>query len=217
MKIINYVTPLMSLCLVACQTTDRPDPQTAKSALAESRQQAQATAAVTPPPAAMPAEVQRELNGSNALASARALPAERRFDVSANNVDARVFFPSLVKDTPLSVAVHPDVQGSISLSLKAVTLSEALQVVEDIYGYEVSRQGRILRVFPSGMRTETFPLNYLYMQREGLSLTSVSSGRISDDNDNSNSNNNNSSNSSSSNSNSSNSGSNEQSNGTFIR
>ena len=217
MKIINYVTPLMSLCLVACQTTDRPDPQTAKSALAESRQQAQATAAVTPPPAAMPAEVQRELNGSNALASARVLPAERRFDVSANNVDARVFFPSLVKDTPLSVAVHPDVQGSISLSLKAVTLSEALQVVEDIYGYEVSRQGRILRVFPSGMRTETFPLNYLYMQREGLSLTSVSSGRISDDNDNSNSNNNNSSNSSSSNSNSSNSGSNEQSNGTFIR
>ncbi|GGQ15182.1 pilus (MSHA type) biogenesis protein MshL [Shewanella litoralis] len=218
MKVINYVTPLMSLCLVACQTTDRPEPETVKSALSESRQQAQANATVTPPPATMPAEVQRELNGSNALASARALPAERRFDVSANNVDARVFFPSLVKDTPLSVAVHPDVQGTISLSLKAVTLSEALQVVEDIYGYEVSRQGRILRVFPSGMRTETYPLNYLYMQREGLSLTSVSSGRISDDNDNSNSSSNNNSSSSSSNSNSSsNSGSNEQSNGTFIR
>ncbi|GGP88955.1 pilus (MSHA type) biogenesis protein MshL [Shewanella ulleungensis] len=217
MKVIKYVTPLMSLCLVACQTTDRPEPETVKSALAESMQQAQANAAVTPPPATMPAEVQRELNGSNVLSSAKALPAERRFDVSANNVDARVFFPSLVKDTPLSVAVHPDVQGTISLSLKAVTLSEALQVVEDIYGYEVSRQGRILRVFPSGMRTETFPLNYLYMQREGLSLTSVSSGRISDDNDNSSSNSNSNSSSSSSNSNSSSSGSNEQSNGTFIR
>ncbi|MGI2170283.1 pilus (MSHA type) biogenesis protein MshL [Shewanella sp. MF05960] len=219
MKVIKYVTPLMSLCLVACQTTDRPDPETVKSTLSESLQQAQANAAVTPPPAAMPAEVQRELNGSNVLTSAKVLPAERRFDVSANNVDARVFFPSLVKDTPLSVAVHPDVQGTISLSLKAVTLSEALQVVEDIYGYEVSRQGRILRVFPSGMRTETYPLNYLYMQREGLSLTSVSSGRISDDNDNSSSgsnNNSSSSSSSSSNSNSS-SGSNEQSNGTFIR
>ena len=217
MKVIKYVTPLMSLCLVACQTTDRPEPETVKSALAESMQQAQANAAVTPPPATMPAEVQRELNGSNVLSSAKVIPAERRFDVSANNVDARVFFPSLVKDTPLSVAVHPDVQGTISLSLKAVTLSEALQVVEDIYGYEVSRQGRILRVFPSGMRTETFPLNYLYMQREGLSLTSVSSGRISDDNDNSSSNSNSNSSSSSSNSNSSSSGSNEQSNGTFIR
>lgn len=216
MKVIKYVTPLMSLCLIACQTTDRPDPKTVKSALSESRAQAQANAAVTPPPATMPAEVQRELNGSDVLASAKALPAERRFDVSANNVDARVFFPSLVKDTPLSVAVHPDVQGSISLSLKAVTLSEALQVVEDIYGYEVSRQGRILRVFPSGMRTETYPLNYLYMQREGLSLTSVSSGRISDDNDNSSSSNNNNNNSNSSSSSNSNSSSNESSNGTFI-
>ncbi|KVX00036.1 pilus (MSHA type) biogenesis protein MshL [Shewanella frigidimarina] len=223
MNVIRYVTPLMSLCLVACQTTDRPDPQTAKAALNESRQQAEASQAITPPPAAMPEDVQRELNGNNVLSqSARALPAERRFDVSANEVDARVFFPSLVKDTPLSVAVHPDVQGKISLSLKAVTLSEAIQVVEDIYGYEVNREGRILRVFPSGMRTETFPLNYIYMQREGLSLTSVSSGRISDQNNNSsngssNSNTSNSSNSSNSNSSNGNSNSSDNTNGTFIR
>ena len=223
MNVIRYVTPLMSLCLVACQTTDRPDPQTAKAALNESRQQAEASQAITPPPAAMPEDVQRELNGNNVLSqSARALPAERRFDVSANEVDARVFFPSLVKDTPLSVAVHPDVQGKISLSLKAVTLSEAIQVVEDIYGYEVNRQGRILRVFPSGMRTETFPLNYIYMQREGLSLTSVSSGRISDQNNNSsngsnNSNSNSSNSSSNSNSSNGNSNSSDNTNGTFIR
>ncbi|MBB1428550.1 pilus (MSHA type) biogenesis protein MshL [Shewanella sp. SG44-2] len=223
MNVIRYVTPLMSLCLVACQTTDRPDPQTAKAALNESRQQAEASQAIKPPPAAMPEDVQRELNGNNVLSqSARALPAERRFDVSANEVDARVFFPSLVKDTPLSVAVHPDVQGKISLSLKAVTLSEAIQVVEDIYGYEVNREGRILRVFPSGMRTETFPLNYIYMQREGLSLTSVSSGRISDQNNNSsngsnNSNSNSSNSSSNSNSSNGNSNSSDNTNGTFIR
>ncbi|GGP61293.1 pilus (MSHA type) biogenesis protein MshL [Shewanella algicola] len=218
MKVIKYVTPLMSLCLIACQTTDRPEPQNAKSTLSESIQQSQTNANTTPPPATMPAAVQRELNSNNVLGSARALPAERRFDVSANDVEARVFFPSLVKDSPLSVAVHPDVTGTISLSLKAVTLSEALQVVEDIYGYEVSRQGRILRVFPSGMRTETIPLNYLYMQREGLSLTSVSSGRISDDNDNSNSSSSNSNNSSSSSTSSSNNNSsnNEKTNGTFI-
>lgn len=216
MKVIKYVTPLMSLCLIACQTTDRPEPQNAKSTLSESIQQSQSNTNTTPPPAKMPAEVQRELNGNNVLGTTKALPAERRFDVSANDVDARVFFPSLVKDSPLSVAVHPEVTGTISLSLKAVTLSEALQVVEDIYGYEVSRQGRILRVFPSGMRTETIPLNYLYMQREGLSLTSVNSGRISDDNDNSSSSSN-SSNSSSSSSSSSNSNNSENTNGTFIR
>jgi len=227
MNVIKYVTPLMSLCLVACQTTDRPDPQTAKAALNESRQQAAAGQTIMPPPAAMPEDVQRELNGDNTLGqAARALPAERRIDVSANEVDARVFFPSLVKDTPLSVAVHPDVQGNISLSLKAVTLAEVIQVVEDIYGYEVKREGRILRVYPAGMRTETFPLNYIYMQREGLSLTSVSSGRISDQNNNSSngSNGSNNSNSSSNSSNSSNSNSgngnansSDNTNGTFIR
>jgi MSHA biogenesis protein MshL len=225
MKAIKYFTPLLSLCLVACQTTNRPQPEASKAALAASM--AAATASTTPPPATMPDAVQRELNSGALLSGLTpALETERRFDVSAHDVDAKVFFPSLVQGTPLSVAVHPDVQGTISLSLKGVTLSEAIQVVEDIYGYEVSREGRILRVFPAGMRTETFPLNYLYMERDGLSVTSVSSGRISDSNNsNSNSNNNNSNNSGSSNNNSNSSngnnsssnGSSDSSNGTFIR
>jgi MSHA biogenesis protein MshL len=227
MKSINYITPLLALSLMACQTTNRPDPTESKQSINESLTQAQAPKLVMPPPpAAMPADVQRELNGQNSIgASMPPLPAERRFDVSAHEVDARVFFPSLVEGTPLSVAVHPEVQGSISLSLKSVTLAEAIQVVEDIYGYEVSREGRILRVFPSGMRTETFSLNYLYMEREGLSLTSVSSGRISDNDNSSNSSNNsnsnsgNNSNSSNNSNNSSNNSSNssDNTNGTFIR
>lgn len=225
MKAIKYFTPLLSLCLVACQTTNRPQPEASKAELAASM--ATATASTTPPPATMPDAVQRELNSGALLSGLTpALETERRFDVSAHDVDAKVFFPSLVQGMPLSVAVHPDVQGTISLSLKGVTLSEAIQVVEDIYGYEVSREGRILRVFPAGMRTETFPLNYLYMERDGLSVTSVSSGRISDSNNsNSNSNNNNSNNSGSSNNNSNSSngnnsssnGSSDSSNGTFIR
>jgi MSHA biogenesis protein MshL len=175
---------------MACQTTDRPVPVESKAALND-------VVAAKPepamPPAKMPDSVSRELSGQSQV-FAPALPPERRFDVAANNVDARVFFPSLVKGTPFSMAVHPDVQGSISLSLKGVTLSEALQVVEDLYGYEVSHEGKVLRVFPSGMRTETFPLNYLYMERQGISLTSVTSGRISDNNTNNGSNNGNNNN-----------------------
>lgn len=228
MKSIHYITPLLALSLMACQTTNRPDPTESKQSINESLAlaQAQAPKLMMPPPAAMPADVQRELNRQNSIsASMPPLPAERRFDVSAHEVDARVFFPSLIEGTPLSIAVHPEVQGKISLSLKSVTLAEAIQVVEDIYGYEVSREGRVLRVFPSGMRTETFSLNYLYMEREGLSLTSVSSGRISDNDNSSNSSNNgnsnsgNNSNSSNNNNNSTNSNSNssDNTNGTFIR
>ena len=227
MTAIKYITPLLSLCLMACQTTDRPQPVASKEALATSMQTA--SQPTPPPPATMPDAVQRELN-ANAMMGGLTPPmeTERRIDVSAHDVDARVFFPSLVQGTPFSVAVHPDVQGTISLSLKGVTLSEAIQVVEDIYGYEVSREGRILRVFPAGMRTETFPLNYLYMERDGLSLTSVSSGRISDNNNsnNNNSNNNNSNNgnfgnnsnnNNSSNGNYGNNNNSDSTNGTFIR
>jgi len=224
MRSTLYITPLLTLLLVACQTVDRPNPVASKQALADSIAIAE-TGTLAPPPAILPEEVQRELASDSLLAGfTPAKRAERRFDVSAHEVDAKVFFPSLVQGTSLSVAVHPDVSGHISLSLKGVTLQETLLVVDDIYGYDVSREGRILRIYPAGMRTETFSLNYLYMQREGLSLTSVNSGRISDDNnsssggnssDSGNSNSNNSSNSYS-NSNSRNSSS-EQTNGTFIR
>ncbi|QYJ78475.1 pilus (MSHA type) biogenesis protein MshL [Shewanella acanthi] len=223
MTAFKYITPLLSICLVACQTSDRPQPEASKEALTASMQTT--APAMVPPPPTMPADVQRELN-ANALTSglSPSMETERRFDVSARDVDAKVFFPSLVQGTPFSVAMHPEVQGKISLSLKGVTLSEAIQVVEDIYGYEVSREGRVLRVFPAGLRTETFPLNYLYMERDGLSLTSVSSGRISDNNNNSNnsnsnsnSNNSNFGNNSSNNGSNGNNNSNDSTNGTFIR
>ncbi|QSX40468.1 pilus (MSHA type) biogenesis protein MshL [Shewanella cyperi] len=213
-----YLTPLLSLLLVACQTTDRPQPKESK---AELNQATQAKAEKpTPPPVQLPAAVMQEL-GAAKTQLAPQQPVERRFDVAANDVDARVFFPSLVKGTPLSVAVHPNVQGRISLSLKGVTLSEALQVVEDLYGYEINRQGKVLQIFPAGMRTETFPVNYLFMERQGLSLTSVSSGRLSDNNrnNNNNSNNSNNNNGSGSDNGSGNNGNNSNNiiNGTFIR
>ncbi|WP_190533545.1 pilus (MSHA type) biogenesis protein MshL [Shewanella algae] len=222
---LAYMLPLLALGLAACQTTDRPNPAASKEALRDSMAQQNARTAV-PPPASLPPGVQQELNADGLLAGLAApMQTERRFDVSANDVDARVFFPSLVEGTPFSVAVHPQVSGNISLSLKGVTLSEALQVVQDIYGYEISREGRILRVYPAGLRTETFPVNYLYMERIGLSLTSVSSGRISDNNNNNSNNNlnnnglNNGNNSNFSNNRSNNNGNDQNSNntnGTFI-
>ncbi|WP_345843994.1 pilus (MSHA type) biogenesis protein MshL [Shewanella algae] len=220
---LAYMLPLLALGLAACQTTDRPNPAASKEALRDSMAQQNARAAV-PPPASLPPGVQQELNADGLLAGLAApMQTERRFDVSANDVDARVFFPSLVEGTPFSVAVHPQVSGNISLSLKGVTLSEALQVVQDIYGYEISREGRILRVYPAGLRTETFPVNYLYMERIGLSLTSVSSGRISDNNNSNNNLNNNGlnngNNSNFSNNRSNNNGNDQNSNntnGTFI-
>jgi len=144
---------------------------------------------------------------------------ESKYDINAQKVDAAAFFSSIVKGTPYSVAIHPDVTGEISLDLKQVELAEVFDLVSEIYGYEIERKRNIYRIYPSGMRTETFAINYLLMTRDGSTQTSITSGGVSQESGNNNNSNNsqngfsgNSSNSGSSN----NFGSNNNSNGTNI-
>ncbi|MCU4675057.1 pilus (MSHA type) biogenesis protein MshL [Catenovulum sp. 2E275] len=103
---------------------------------------------------------------------------EKRYDIDTNEVPVGAFFQSLVQDTPLNVVVHPNVGGQISLSLKGVTLAEVIDVVTDMYGYDIKLKGRLLQIYPTGMRTETFSVNYLAMQRNGISYTSIQSGGV---------------------------------------
>ena len=63
------------------------------------------------------------------------------FRIQADNVDARVFFASLVKGTEFSAAIHPEVTGSVTVNLTDVTLDDVLAVVRDMYGYEIIKKG----------------------------------------------------------------------------
>ncbi|KJG05320.1 MSHA biogenesis protein MshL [Photobacterium angustum] len=123
---------------------------------------------------------------------------EKRFRVNAKNVEANAFFTSLVKGTPFNIVIHPGVTGRITMKLNDVTLDEVLNVVSDIYGYSTTRKGNIIQVFPATLRTEVIPVDYLQLQRKGKSLTSITSGSISDGDNNSSSGDDDNSNSSSS-------------------
>ena len=79
--------------------------------------------------------------------------------------------------------------GDISLDLKQVSLAEVFDLVSEIYGYEIERKRNIYRIYPSGMRTETFAINYLLMTRDGSTQTSITSGGVSQESGNNNSNN----------------------------
>lgn len=107
---------------------------------------------------------------------------EERFDISVNSVPAKTFFVSLVADAGINVVAHPEVSGTISLELKNVSVSEALNVTRDVYGYEYKLESGIYRIYPRKLRTKVFPIDYLDVQRVGVSDTGVLIGTISSNN-----------------------------------
>lgn len=172
-KNTSALLTLACFALVGCQGLERSQiPKEAKTELEKSTKvTAQATKA--------PQSVMQDL-----LAIAAPLPGQAplltRFNVAASNVDAAEFFTSLVADSNYSVAVHPKVSGEITLDLKQVTLPEAFDIVEQLYGFHVEQIGQIFKVMPATMRTETIAVNYLLMQRSGSSSLQVTAGGISE-------------------------------------
>ncbi|ENM3825648.1 pilus (MSHA type) biogenesis protein MshL [Vibrio cholerae] len=102
----------------------------------------------------------------------------QRFRIQAEDVEAKAFFASLVQGTEYSAAIHPAVTGRITLNLTDVTLDEALGVVRDLYGFEVVKEGKVIQVYPAGLRTVTIPVDYLQFKRTGRSLTAITTGTI---------------------------------------
>lgn len=107
-------------------------------------------------------------------------PIEPRFDLSVNNAPAQQVFLSLVNGTRYSMLVHPNVSGTISLTLKDVTLREALESIRDLYGYEFRADGPRISVQPAGLQTRVFRVNYLTGTRRGTSEVRVQSGSVAD-------------------------------------
>jgi MSHA biogenesis protein MshL len=107
-------------------------------------------------------------------------PLEPRFDLSVNNAPAQQVFLSLVAGTRYSMLIHPGVTGTVSVTLKDVTLTEALESIRDLYGYEFRIDGSRISIQPAGIQTRVFRVNYLTGQRRGTSDVRVQSGSVAD-------------------------------------
>ncbi len=202
-KSFYFTTALVFL--MGCQSVP-PQPTHVKAELDRAIEQSNQVKKPKPL-STVPSSVQQELMQQSMTQARQGLLAEKRLEIAASQVDAQSFFAALVQDSSYSVAVHPEVTGTITLNLKDVTLNETLDVVASLYGYDIRKQGKVIQIYPAGIRTETIPLNYLFVKRFGTSNTSINSGGVSenDPNNGGSGNNNQSNNRSNNNSNNQNS------------
>ena len=103
----------------------------------------------------------------------------KKFNISVTNLPAKTFFLSLVSDAGVNVVTDPEINGSISLELKNVTVDEVLKITRDVYGYEFSFDGGVYIIYPRKLRTEIFDVDYLNISRDGSTETSVAISAIS--------------------------------------
>ncbi|MEZ9409156.1 MULTISPECIES: pilus (MSHA type) biogenesis protein MshL [Vibrio] len=167
------VVAILVSSLVGCSMGHR-DPVEIKESLNESINEANSKALHE-----LPSSVQDDLMpqlDSDSMSSS--METVKRFRIQANGVEARTFFASLVKGTEYSAAIHPSVAGNLTLNLTDVTLDEVLAVAQDMYGYDIEKRGKVIQVYPAGLRTVTIPVDYLQIKRSGRSLTTITTGTV---------------------------------------
>jgi MSHA biogenesis protein MshL len=114
------------------------------------------------------------------MPSAAGRPIDPRFDLAVTNAPATQVFMSIASGTRYSMLVHPEVSGTITVSLKDVTIQEALESIRELYGYEYRIDGTRIFVQPAGLQTRVFQVNYLTAFRGGRTDVRVQSGAVTD-------------------------------------
>lgn len=167
---------LLLLSLTGCtDLSPKPDHSAQQHIDAALQQAAQSPATTTPDAinAALLPPLQLDLPAIKA-------PAEPKFDLVINNAPAAQVFLGIVSGTRYSMLVPPDLTGNVSLSLKNVSLLEALDAIRELYGYDYHIEGTRIFIEPMTMQTRVFKVDYIAGQRKGSSDIRVTSGSVSD-------------------------------------
>ncbi len=186
----TFLTLLLAVFLTACSNnplmrSSQATSTDAATAIEDAMAEAEAEQRQNARADAMSGEVPEDVSAALMPSLSAAADDEDRFDVNARGLTAGPFFEALVEGSRYNVVVHPDVQASIDLRLKDVTVPEVMDIAGDLYGLDIQRSGRLFRVRANSVQTRMFPIDYLHFKRSGGSETRVSSGQVSSARDNS--------------------------------
>jgi len=92
---------------------------------------------------------------------------ERVYSFTLRNADIHEVLLSISKQTSYNIVVDPDVQGSVTLDLKNVTLTDALDTLTDLLGLTYRVRRNLIRVSRPSLQTKIFSLQYVNLKRTG--------------------------------------------------
>ncbi|CAI2719243.1 secretin and TonB N-terminal domain-containing protein [Nitrospina watsonii] len=99
-----------------------------------------------------------------------------RFTLSAKDADIKNILMALSKGVRQNIIIDPDIQKKVTVDLKDVTISEALENVLAPLHLDYKFDGKFIRVFKRKMETRMFRMNYIVSQRAGASTVQSMSG-----------------------------------------
>ena len=101
---------------------------------------------------------------------------EKLYTLSFRKADIREILTVLSRKTELNIIVNPDVKGEVTVDLKGVTISKALDCLLTPLGLEYKEESNFIWVSPVKMQTRRFTLGYLITKRVGSGAVSASTG-----------------------------------------
>lgn len=122
----------------------------------------------TPPREALPGLIVTEVEGKR--------EPERLYTLSLRGADIREVLMALGKQTSFNIVVDPKVKGAVTVDLKNVTLTEALDTLTGLVEVTYSIKQNIIRVSEPVPETRIFSLQYVNLKRTGSSSTSAQIG-----------------------------------------
>jgi MSHA biogenesis protein MshL len=113
----------------------------------------------------------------SAITGPQSIPVkERLYTLSFREADIREILTVLSKKSELNIIVDPDVKGEVTVDLKEVMITKALDCLLNPLGLEYKKEANFIRVSPVKMQTRRFTLNYLITKRAGSGTISGSAG-----------------------------------------
>lgn len=171
--LLLLVPLLMAACASVPDAYDKPK-DTIKAEMKEATEQAVAASANADMGNALDAPLRLDMP---ALVTE---VLEPRFDLVVNNASVRDVLLSMVADTRYSMLLPNDLSGHITVTLKAVTVPEALSALRQLYGYEYRIEGSRIFIQGQALQTRIMKVNYLSALRRGTSDIRVVSGSVGD-------------------------------------